>query len=438
MRNHHFHIQYFNFYDLDGMGRHLEKMAARGWMLEKMTTFGWHYRRMEPKRLRFTVTYHDTFSVFDPEQSEGQQEYQDLCRQSGWEVAAANGPLQAFYTEDEDAPPIETDPRLFLDTVERLAKKTLFPDILLLVLSVLEACMLTGSLLHSPIRLLSSTASLITAICWLSILVDTSITLFFYWQWHRKAIIAAAAGKFLPVRNHRRFRVALTLAAVGVFYVLIASRPSGYGVLFLGILAGMLPVFLLPAMVHGILKRKGVPAGGNKKWTRITSLGACLLVVVLQCILVFSIVNNPAFYVEPEDLDAPLTVADLTGGDEEQTVHQVYLERSALLDHYTYTVEAPSGGDASPPKLSYEIVDLHVPFFYTLCQNELHSHEAAFPTFYLPAPPVADTTKVYALYMPSESLCRFLFCWENRIVELCANWILTNEQLETAARLLAP
>ena len=228
MRNHHFHIQYFNFYDLDGMGRHLEKMAARGWMLEKMTTFGWHYRRMEPKRLRFTVTYHDTFSVFDPEQSEGQQEYQDLCRQSGWEVAAANGPLQAFYTEDEDAPPIETDPRLFLDTVERLAKKTLFPDILLLVLSVLEACMLTGSLLHSPIRLLSSTASLITAICWLSILVDTSITLFFYWQWHRKAIIAAAAGKFLPVRNHRRFRVALTLAAVGVFYVLIASRPSGY------------------------------------------------------------------------------------------------------------------------------------------------------------------------------------------------------------------
>ena len=75
MRNHHFHIQYFNFYDLDGMGRHLEKMAARGWMLEKMTTFGWHYRRMEPKRLRFTVTYHDTFSVFDPEQSEGQQEY---------------------------------------------------------------------------------------------------------------------------------------------------------------------------------------------------------------------------------------------------------------------------------------------------------------------------------------------------------------------------
>ena len=182
------------------MGRHLEKMAARGWMLEKMTTFGWHYRRMEPKRLRFTVTYHDTFSVFDPEQSEGQQEYQDLCRQSGWEVAAANGPLQAFYTEDEDAPPIETDPRLFLDTVEQLAKKTLFPDILLLVLSVLEACMLTGSLLHSPIRLLSSTASLVTAICWLSILVDTSITLFLYWRWHRKAIIAAAAGKFLPVR----------------------------------------------------------------------------------------------------------------------------------------------------------------------------------------------------------------------------------------------
>ena len=38
MRKHHFHLQYFSFYDLDGMGRHLEEMAARGWMLEKMTT----------------------------------------------------------------------------------------------------------------------------------------------------------------------------------------------------------------------------------------------------------------------------------------------------------------------------------------------------------------------------------------------------------------
>ena len=266
MRNHHFHLQYFNFYDLDGMGRHLEKMAARGWMLEKMTTFGWHYRRMEPKRLRFTVTYHDTFSVFDPEQSEGQQEYQDLCRQSGWEVAAANGPLQAFYTEDEDAPPIETDPRLFLDTVERLAKKTLFPDILLLVLSVLEACMLTGSLLHSPIRLLSSTASLVTAICWLSILVDTSITLFFYWQWHRKAKAAAAVGEFAPVRSHRRFRVTLALAAVGVLYIVIASRLPGYGLLFLGIFLALCPIFIVPAVTQRILKRRRVPAKVNKRF----------------------------------------------------------------------------------------------------------------------------------------------------------------------------
>ena len=439
MRNHHFHIQYFNFYDLDGMGRHLEKMAARGWMLEKMTTFGWHYRRMEPKRLRFTVTYHDTFSVFDPEQSEGQQEYQDLCRQSGWEVAAANGPLQAFYTEDEDAPPIETDPQLVLETVERLVKKVRFSSILLLLAALFNFWMLIGRILHNPIHLLASPPSLAGGICWTLLALYSIVALVTYGRWHRKAKAAAAVGEFVQVQSHKwLLRTILGVAALALLYIPVASRLPGYRLLLAVALVLLSLIFFVPSTVQRLLKQRGVSAKVNRRCTILSNVTTTVLVTVLLTTLIFSLMDNPAFTLNEADMTAPLAAADLTGIDDERYVQQVHVDRSIFLNHFTCHEETPFDDGADLPCLSYEIVDLHVPFFYTLCQNELRSHEAAFPTFYLPAPPVADTTKVYALYMPSESLCRFLFCWENRIVELCANWILTNEQLETAARLLAP
>lgn len=52
----------YSFYDRPGVARHLEEMASKGWMLESLGTYGWRYRRMEPKQLKFSVTYFPTAS----------------------------------------------------------------------------------------------------------------------------------------------------------------------------------------------------------------------------------------------------------------------------------------------------------------------------------------------------------------------------------------
>ena len=44
-------------YDRAGIVRHLEKMAAKGWMLEKMSAFGWRFRRIAPQKIHFSVNY---------------------------------------------------------------------------------------------------------------------------------------------------------------------------------------------------------------------------------------------------------------------------------------------------------------------------------------------------------------------------------------------
>ncbi|MGO5113505.1 DUF2812 domain-containing protein [Candidatus Avoscillospira sp. LCP25S3_F1] len=433
MRKHHFHIQYFSFYDLDGMGRHLEEMAARGWMLERMTTFGWHYRRMEPKRLRFTVTYQDTFSVFDPEGSEGQQEYQDLCRQSGWEVAAANGPLQAFYTEDEDAPPIETDPQLVLETVERLAKKTRIPNLFTLLVALFNFWVLVGNVLRNPIHLLASPATLVGGICWTLLALYNVTELVTYGRWHRKAKAAAAVGEFVPVRSHARLlRVIVGTAVLSILYILLFSRMPGYGLLLVVILAGMCPIFIIPGVTHGILKRRGVPANVNRRWTIVANIGATLFTVVLQCMLVFSLVGNPAFYQEDDITAAPLAIADLTGITDDRYVQRVHVDRSLFLYDFACTEEAPFD-DADLPELSYEIVDVKFPLFYNLCRDFLI--DPGYGDGYTLRDPLPG---VSAVYQHTKGYPSYILCWDTRLVRLSADWELTAEQLETAARNLAP
>ena len=427
MRKHHFHLQYFSFYDLDGMGRHLEEMAARGWMLEKMTTFGWHYRRMEPKRLRFTVTYQDTFSVFDPEESEGQQEYQDLCRQSGWEVAAANGPLQAFYTEDEDAPPIETDPQLVLETVEKLAKRSL-PGVLGAVLIVLQLMMFVNNLQHFPILTLSSPTQLSIPLLWFLLLVGYAARTISYHRWHRKARAAAKAGEFPAVSSHPRRRILLlAVLCAAVCYTLLAANLPYLIPLLLGITVFLSLLFLIPGMVHGILKYRGASAKVNRRWTTIASVASVLLVTAMVSAFIFFLVGNPILYNRKAQVDPPLRIGLLTDLDGSGYTSHAERNETILLRHITGREEAPH--DSGLPDLIYEIVDVKFSPVYNLCLEDLTRR------YFVPAAPLPG---VNAVYQHAKGYPSYVLCWDTRLVHLSADWDLTADQLETAARILAP
>ena len=97
MKNKKRRVELLSFYDHVGISRHLEKMAAKGWMLEKITNLGWVYHRIEPKQLHFTVSYYSKASEFDPEPTEDQKTFYDFCAHTGWQFACASAQLQIFY-----------------------------------------------------------------------------------------------------------------------------------------------------------------------------------------------------------------------------------------------------------------------------------------------------------------------------------------------------
>lgn len=165
-------LELYAFYDHTGIERHLEEMAADGWLLERVENNIWHYRRTQPCRLRFSVVYYPGASELDPEPSEKQRTFYDFCEYAGWHLAAASAQLQIFYNEDPDPLPIVTDPALELEAVHRSAKRGFLPAIgVMLAVSLLLASMLVSSLLTDPIGLFSSASNLFTGFVWLLLLV---------------------------------------------------------------------------------------------------------------------------------------------------------------------------------------------------------------------------------------------------------------------------
>ena len=117
-------VEFFTFYDKTGIEKHLEQMAEEGWLLEKISAFRWTYRRIEPKKIHFSVSYYATITDFEPEPTEEQQAFNEFCEHSGWNLATQTVQMQVFYNENDDPVPIETDPGLELENLHRYAKKT--------------------------------------------------------------------------------------------------------------------------------------------------------------------------------------------------------------------------------------------------------------------------------------------------------------------------
>ena len=86
---------HFSFYDQVRIQEKLEEMAELGWMIDQPGNFTWTFKRMEPKKLRFAVTYFPASSDFDPGPTEAELTKLDFCAQDGQSprVGSASGSL---------------------------------------------------------------------------------------------------------------------------------------------------------------------------------------------------------------------------------------------------------------------------------------------------------------------------------------------------------
>ena len=437
-------MERLSFYDHTGIAAHLEKMAAKGWMLDKIGAYLWHYRRMEPRRLAFAVSYYPKASQFDPGPSEGELTFHDFCEQTGWKLAASSAQLQVFYNEREDPVPIETDPATEVDTLHRAARRGFLPAyFIFLAISLLMGWLFIGQLLNDPIALLASSLSLFSGFAWVLLLLLCAVELISYYRWRARAKKAAEHGEFLATPNTSKFQtVILVLVLIGLAWWLVNFVRLGSIAWFLSAAMLLVTLALIAVLfgVRGLLKRWGAPKNLNRNVTfSVYFITAFVLFGAVTFLGVRAVTSGLLEFGENADhflaRDPPLSVADLMEIDMDGYITRHSGDESILLGRYEVYQHADWQVSVRLPSMNYTVTEIKLPFLYGMCRETIYRGEMKYAEDFGyeyverdPAPWGADQVweKVYL----DGSYCnRFLLCYDDRIVVIDFVWSPTPEQM---------
>ena len=103
-------ISFASIMDYKNIEKYFEKMAARGWLISKIGKIFYIFEKIEPRDIDFNVSLLYENTPYDYPDDTPYNDYEDLCRESGWEPCFRNDIFQIFYKEkDAEALPIHTD-----------------------------------------------------------------------------------------------------------------------------------------------------------------------------------------------------------------------------------------------------------------------------------------------------------------------------------------
>ncbi|MDY5613270.1 DUF2812 domain-containing protein [Dysosmobacter sp.] len=361
----------YSFYDRTGIERHLEQMAARGWMLEKMGRFFWTYHRIEPKAMHFSVIYFAPASEFDCAPGEEQQTFQDYCAEAGWTLAANWSQMLIFANSAEPPIPIETDAAVQVGTVHQAMKKNFLISYgILLALSLFQLIRVLLDFWRHPTDSLANPGSLGMLVLWplLALFCATEIAAYFLWR--RKALRAAKEeGRFTPTRGHRRLRLVYELLTTVSLLCMFFSFSTQMSFIFAGVFVVIVALEGLLAGLRHLMRRTGWSTEVNRLVTQVLSFLVAFAVIGGVTWGAFRLMQDTPWRetytwqgdeYDADPIDLPLTLADLTGQPYEHVSRDRLETRTFFLARRS--CKETVGQPQKQLTLWYEVTDIRRPW----------------------------------------------------------------------------
>lgn len=453
MRKYKYLMAQFTFYDRTGICRILEAQAEKGWLLDRVSNYGWRFRRMEPQKVHYAVTYFPKASAYDPGPLEQQRDLHEFCAHSGWILAGTSAQMQIFYNMTENPVPIETDPLLELENIHRSAKKNYLPAyFLLLVLAIMQIALQIGQLMSFPLTYLSQDTVIFNWLCEVVLFTMCMQEIAGYFFWYRKAKPAAENGAFVETRGHRKCQLFLLGVIIAALIWLLCSMSPRMAAVMGTVLILLFAVIICVMSIQSLMKRKGVPTGTNRTVTLL--LTAVLTVAVTGLIFPVTgcIMELPVWeenrevrqfewnghYFDIYSDDIPLRVEDLADASSPDYSYEAREQGSFLLKKGEYSQMVWASSEY--PEMSYVVYTTQIPAIYDLCAREVitpmdypagaYENGELFYDTYIPqeaAPWGAET--VYRRYAGEQPDNHYVLCYKNTIVIFRPNWEPTEAQM---------
>lgn len=457
MRDVKYCLETFTLYDYRGVERHLEAMEAKGWRLEKTGNL-WKYRRTEPRKVHYAVTYVPEASEFNPAPTAGQENLAELCAAAGWEKAADWFQMQIFRSEQPDPMPLETEETVRLEVLQRAIRKNFLPSSLLVtVLGVVMLAMQIRIVWRDPIDTLTRTSRLFPILLWLLVVFSAGGNLLDYALWLRRSKKSVAQGGPCAPGGGYRWLAKVSWAVLGVLLVGYAASMLGESspqmLAFVGVYFAL--TLLLIALVRGTqkgLRRVGASKHLNMGLTlAVDVVGALVLIGGLMAVVTLGIFRYHWFQRTPVDTydtgnyvfhiyhdKLPLTIEDLTGETYSGYSYEREERASFLLGYLEGRQwHVPDGTQSL--ELDYEILDVKAEFLYDWCLEQyLEEYADDQEREYRPEDPSPwGAEAAYRLWWDEEAYHRWILCFDGRIVKLNPDWTLTPEQMALAGERLS-
>lgn len=136
----------FNFlpYEYKALEKYLDDMALKGWKLQSIKGAVLKFKKIEPKRIIYSVDVMDKVSFFDGKNSDSALEYREYCKAAGWDFVCEREKIQVYCSESEiDRVPIHTDEKEKFNCIFKASLKYAFLSLFTVIMFLFTQCMIT-------------------------------------------------------------------------------------------------------------------------------------------------------------------------------------------------------------------------------------------------------------------------------------------------------
>ena len=450
MKNTKYIFPAFSFFDRTGIQEFLEKKAGEGWMLEKLGGFGWKFSRIEPKKLRFALTYFPKASAFDPAPTEQELTFREFCAHSGWELVASSAQMQIFCNEQESPIPIETDPAVELENIHKTAKKIYLPVYyMLLPVGIVPWLTISFAWNNDPLGFLSNNIYFFNILTSIICLTLCAVELTGYFRWRARALKAAEDGEFVRTRGNRTIQKILVGLMLLCLMALLIDASNIYVSAMMG--ATLLLISIAIAVSVGatkLMKRMKFSARKNRIITFViiavmtvaaTGMGT---IGVIEAIDVWKQTDHDLstyeFLGTTRELyqdDIPLRIQDMTEADPEIYSYEWVYEAESMLLGRRVAYQRPRLDMLEQPTLSYTILDIKAGSLYDFCLEQM-LEEIEYRGYSWCDSEPWGAKEVYGATHDTGHYDLYILCFEDRIVSLEMDWQMTEAQMAIAGEKL--
>ena len=248
-------------YECSAVEEYLEIMAERGWLLESISKPFFKFKRIEPKKLKFSVDILNKISYFDPNDSNDALNYREYCEAAGWKYLCQDKKIQVFYAEDYNSTiDIHTDENEKFKAVFNASIFEVIMQIFLVIVMGFNFYMQVFAL--DSTYLLTSNVSLVSSlIIGAFVIISTTRTINFF-IWVIKARKKLKKNRFMPYNNYKQLKRKNIFTLAWIFIILttfcVMTFLENRGDMKSGVIiaAVIIPVVLLVGIQCFIKSRK--------------------------------------------------------------------------------------------------------------------------------------------------------------------------------------